>query len=293
MRATIVYMTGRRDPRLDWMLDGLEAQALPGDDLELIIVDLLGRDPSEIGLRTCAPISCVVATLPKPCIWQGSQRVTSRDWWATANARNTAIALASRDYLAFLDDRCWLGPQWLDAVRRGEANRASVIAGSYEKLEDGRVTGDHRRALHPGGLPNCGGGWLYGCTFALPLEWALEVNGLEEGVDGLSGEDYILGMMLSNAGHRVDFDPRLFVRQDRSAGTSHELARSDRGTSPLDKSHAAIERFGRRARTEFTPDLRKMSADLAAGGTFPDVDRGADHRDWYDGQRICDAQKTP
>jgi hypothetical protein len=285
MRITIAYITSRRNPRLDWMLRGLEAQACPGDEVELVIVDALGRHPSEIGLVPCAPVRGVVATEPKPCVWQGRQRITDRDWWAMANARNTAIALASADCLAFLDDRCWLGPGWLASVRRAEASRASVVVGAYEKIEIGRVTRDHRASRAPLGKVDCGGGWLYGCTFCCPLEWLLEVNGFEEGCDGLSGEDYILGLMLGNAGRRIDFDPRMLVRQERS-GVDHGCVRSDKGVAPRDKSNAALARFGGRTRTEFTPDLRALRAEIAAGGRFLDVDRDAPHLDWFDGQPI-------
>lgn len=298
VRLTLVYVTGRPDPRLDWTLDGLASQALPGDEIELVVVDALDRPPAQIGLRLCAPIARVVATAPKPCPWQGSQRVTPIDWWALSNARNTGIALCTTDYLVFLDDRCRLGPRWLEAARRGARTRASVLAGTYDKLEtDGsggtRTSVDHRLTGHPGGLVNCGGGWLYGCAMALPLEWALEVNGFEEGCDMLSGEDYTFGLMLARRGRRIDLDPDLRVHQDRTGGANHGFRRTDKGTSPADKSHAALERFGRRTRTEFTPDLREIRRRLAAGLGFPDVDRNREHRDWYDGQPIRDMRPPP
>jgi hypothetical protein len=292
MRITIAYVTSRRSPRLDWTLRGLEAQAEPGDEIELIVVDALGRPPTEIGLVPCSPVKSVIAAEPKPCAWQGRQRVTGRDWWAMANARNTAVALAGADYLVFLDDRCWLGPGWLASVRRAEASRESVVVGAYEKIEVGRVSRDHRLIREPRGRRDCGGGWLYGCTFGLPLEWLLDVNGFEEGCDGLSGEDYVLGLMLGNRGRRIDFDPRMLVRQERS-GVDHGCVRADKGTSPRDKSNAALARFGGRTRTEFTPDLRAIRAAIAAGGRFPDVDRGAPHLDWYDGQPIRDMAPRP
>lgn len=286
MKASVVFTTSRAEPRLDWVLRALEWQSREGDDLELIVVDALGRDPEEIGLVPCSAVTRVVATRPKPSPWQGPQRVTDRDWWAVANARNTAIALASRDYLAFLDDRCWPGPRWLEALRRGEAQRISVLAGAYEKSEGDRLVRDHRIGIYPNGRIGCGGGWLYGCTLALPLEWLLEVNGLEEGCDGLSGEDYVLGLMLANRGRRIDYTPDLFVRQERSIASAHHFARRDKGRAPNDKTHAALARFGKRTRTEFTPDLRALRAQLASGGTFPDVDPSANHCDWFDGQPI-------
>ena len=199
---------------------------------------------------------------PKPNMWQGPHRLTSVDWWATANARNTAIVLAKHDYIVFLDDRSRLGPKWLETVRVAERERASVVCGSYVKHENDpaniskmKRTVDHRYGLNPDGKLNCGGGWLYGCTFGLPLAWALEVNGLEEGCDGLTGEDYIFGLMLGNAGRRIDFVPSLFVEQDRTMGTEHGFAMRDKGVAPNDKSHAALARFGKARRTEHTPDL--------------------------------------
>ncbi len=286
MKITIVYMTGRKDPHLEWAVEGIEEQAKSGDEIELVIIDALHRNQYElmdyVSDITSPAIQRIVVSPPKPNIWQGKDRITKEDWWATANARNTAICLAKTDYLVFLDDRCWLGDQWLKVVREGERRRDSVIVGSYDKLEDGKVTSDHRRGLKPNGMINCGGGWLYGCTFALPLEWCLEVNGLEEGCDGLTGEDYIFGLMLGNNGRRIDFLPEMFVKQDRSMGTEHGFKMTDKGVSPKDKSHAALDRFGKARRSEFTPNLRE----IRKAGVFPNVDKEYEYRDWYDGQLI-------
>lgn len=302
MKLSVVFMTGREDPKLDWVVGDLLQQAQPDDDIELIVIDFFGRPLSKLldagtSVRALASTSLRSINIqePKPNIWQGGYRVTSEHFWATANARNTAICLAHHDYVAFLDDRCHLGPAWLDTVRKYEASRESVLIGSYEKLEDGALVGDpkiakdHRLEMQPMGMKNCHNGWLYGCTFALPLAWALECNGFEEGTDGLTGEDYLFGMMLSNNGHRLDFDPEMFVSQDRSKGnvTCKGIYKCyDKGTAPNDKSHAALERFGPLKRTEFTPDLARIRDVVQAGGHFPIPDPFLDHFDWYDNQLI-------
>jgi hypothetical protein len=286
MRLTIAFITGRPEPHLDWLLASLAPQVVAGDEISVLVIDSRGRTPRQLG--TSLPSVRVV--LPKPTPWQGAHRITSQDWWAKSSAMNTALVLCETDYIAFVDDSCRLGPKWLETVRRGEGDRKSVLAGTYDKIEHGVVTPDHRRARAPGGKSDCGGGWLYGCTFALPLEWALEANGAEEGCDGMGAEDYIFGYQLENNGHQIDFVPSLAVMQERSevsvaAGPSIALRRIDKGVAPNDKSHAALKRFRKRKRTEFTPDLRALRAARAAGKlVWPMPDPGM--RDWYDGQLV-------
>ena len=288
MKLTIGYVTGRHEPKLEWFLDDLIAQSQPDDEIEIVIVDVFHRQLCELAAARHRHLRCIV-TPPKPCVWQGTHRVTSRDWWALSNARNTAAVLASHDYIAFLDDRCHLGPQWLETVRKGYQTHESVLAGTYTKLEDGRLTIDHRKERCPHGKIDCRGGWLFGCTSALPLEWLLDVNGFEEGCDGLGMEDVIFGLNLQNAGRRIDFLPEMLVSQERSvAFNTPTYRKTDKGISPHDKSHAALYRFGERKRTEFTPDLRDLRVHMKIGGEWPTPDRAYPHRDWYDNQLLSE-----
>lgn len=298
MNLAIIFCTGRPEPRLDWVIDGLAAQATADDKIVLIVVDALARPARTIGFRDHPVIVHLIEAAPKPNPWQGAHRLTDRDWFAMSNARNTGLCLVpdSCDYVAFLDDRARLGPAWLSAARQGSQRRESVIAGAYEKRESRgaeiALVRDHRLVRNPEGLRDCGGGWLYGCTMAMPLAWALDVNGLEEGCDGLTSEDVIFGFMLHNAGHRIDFVPDLFVSQDRTGpiastkGTSY--AARDKGVSPNDKSHAALSRFGGRRRTEFTADLRDLRGRRARGEPWPLPDPNV--CDWYDGQPLREMQ---
>lgn len=291
MRLTISFITGRATPRLDWLLATLMPQLAADDEIEVLVIDMLGRSPEALGTSRHPCKNVRVRVKPaKPTAWQGAHRVTSCDWWAKSSSMNTAFVLCDTDYVAFVDDCCRLGPKWLATVRRGARRRESVLAGTYDKIERGHVVRDHRRHLAPGGKPNCGGGWLYGCTFALPLEWALEANGAEEGCDGMGTEDYIFGFMLANNGHQIDFVPDMAVSQERPESAtpgvpSIGLRRTDKGTSPHDKSHAALARFRGRKSTEFSPDLRALRAARAEGRlTWPLPD--PDLRDWYDGQLV-------
>lgn len=303
MMISIIYLTGRAEPRLDWLLEAIRDHGQPGDVFEIIAVDALDRTReltdtrvrrlvAELAGVPAGPAVTIRPTAPKPTIWQGEHRIMDRDWWAAANGRNTGIVLASHDYLAFSDDRCKPGPKWIATIREGSRTRQSVIAGAYDKLvgpPDARtISADHRRTLCPDGKANCGGGWLYGCTFCLPLEWALDVNGFEEGNDSLTGEDYLFGLMLENAGHRIDFQPELYVLQDRAVGdnSKQQYHTLDKGVPPNDKSHAALARFGSRKRTEFTPDLRQLRHRIAAGEHWPIPNPDGEYLDWYDGQDL-------
>lgn len=293
MRLTLAFLTGRAEPRLDWLLESLAPQVAADDEIDILAIDLRERRPDELGAlpRYGHWTPRVQVHPPKPNPWQGPHRLTREDWWAKSNAINTALVLCESDYVAFTDDSCHIGPRWLDAVRHGERKRVSVLAGSYDKLEPGggRST-DHRREIAPDGKANCGGGWLYGCTFAMPLEWALDVNGAEEGCDSMGTEDYTLGLMLQNAGRRVDFAPDMMVIQERSPGhdtNGKAVRRTDKGIAPNDKSHAALERFRTRRRTEFTPNLRTLRTQRARGDlSWPMPDPNM--RDWFDGQLVRD-----
>lgn len=312
MRLTVAFITGRKDPRVDWTLDALAEQRKKDDEIHVVIVDALADKRSPGLVVDAHAFKRIIHVLPKPNIWQGEHRVTKEDWWAMSNARNTAFCYCDTEWIAFLDDRCKLGPFWLESIRKmASSSNPHVLCGTYEKwsgLEEGTcdaragatklMTGTppwkllavDNRFRESGGAQNvdCGGQWLYGCTFALPLEWALDVNGFEEGCDGLSAEDYIFGMNLANAGYKLTFDPAMKVVQDRSPGHENAFRREDKGVSPRDKSHAALERFGKRSRAEFTPNLRELRAAVIARRPLPIPDPNADWRDWYDGQLVRD-----
>lgn len=279
---TVAFITARKEPKFEWFLDSIANQIGGTAVDEIIIVDAYKelRDKDFTGGN-------IRHVLPKPTVWQGKHRLTKADWWAASNARNTALCLCQTDWIAFLDDRCVIMPGWLDAISRAMRGNY-IVAGSYQKrskmvVESGFIKGfdklignDSRIEQRPSGMEKCPGQWLFGCNFALPLEAALQVNGFDETCDGSGSEDTMFGLMLSNAGYQINFDPSMRIIEDRTEGeisaghgVDSVMHRKDKGVSPNDKSHALLNMLKDKKRAIHQWDLRKIRDDVLKGGKFP------------------------
>jgi hypothetical protein len=154
---------------------------------------------------------------PKPTVWQGPHRLTQRDYFCAANARNTAFALARHGHVAFVDDLSVLLPGWLKAHVHAAAN-GYVLLGTTCKHKNLEVNGEGEILRYEDFLPGrdsrlkfllnddllrAPGGWLYGGTFSVPLEYALSVNGQDEIHDTIGGEDYDFGERLGRVGAQI------------------------------------------------------------------------------------------
>lgn len=303
MNLTIAYITSRSFPRFDWFLDSL---ARTGFDGQIIIVDFYANNRHSPGFEQ-APSSPLIVYHgpPKPTVWQGPHRLTSQDCWAASNARNTAICLCKTEHIAFLDDRCVLMPTWLESVKNAiESNR--VVAGTYEKrtgmtVENGVIKhagiiiGEDARAQYTNKYWNgqqinkCPGSWLFGCCLALPLEWALEVNGYEELCDGLGMEDIVFGAMLENCQHPIFFDMNMKMVEDRTpdycSPIMEKTSKEKHANDVNDKGHAAIKKFMGLKRSN-SPDLRAIRESVLAMNPFP-IPTEPTH-DWFDGMPLRD-----
>ncbi len=208
---------------------------------------------------------------------------------------NTAIILCETDWIAFVDDRCVLAPEWLQCVKDAMEGNYAVV-GSYEKranmkVENGVITdigedlGQDTRTQH--GKPVPTRDW-YGGSCALPLEWCLQVNGFSEDIcDSLGLEDAMFGVTLCNNGLPIKFDSRMRIIEDRTQGEIEgALKRSDKGVSPADKSHAIVTQFMRATNSMNSFDIRYIREQVMAGRGFPMPT--ASHQDWYDGQNISE-----
>lgn len=223
MTINIAYMTSRREPMAQWFFDSLHREC-QGDytGIKLIMVDFWANYPGR--RATVAPLfhHPVTHVPPKPTVWQGEFRLTSKDWFAAANARNTALCLSEDGYIVYVDDLSVLVPGWLREVRTAVANNY-VACGVYEKVvglevAEGIIQGyrefppgkDTRLSRVFGATPiPCQGQWLYGASVAIPTGALFAINGWDEACDatGLGSEDYICGMMLEKAGATMRLCP--------------------------------------------------------------------------------------
>lgn len=292
MDLTIAYVTARQKPEIHWVFDSLMRQTVKPHGIKFIIVDLLykKRDLPSLNPRFVKHVP------PKPNIWQGEHRITKQDWWAMSNARNTGICLCDTSWIAFLDDRCILAKTWLESIKSA-MRHGYAVAGSYEKVHylevaNGQVmkykaTDGKDCRVGANGPVKAPGEWWFGCTGALPLEWALEVNGYNEAMDSLSFEDVIFGKTLENRGYPIYYDKRMHIVEDRTpAELGTTPRRTDKGVSPNDKSHKALELFARLKRSPNEHDLRLVRQRVLAGGKFPSPDGRRTYRDWYDNMPV-------
>ena len=233
--VSVVYVTHRPAPQFDWFIDGL-ANQLADDDLEVILVDgLYSADrAAEVDrlVRGRFPFRHVP---PKPTPWNGPHRLTRRDYFAAASARNTGIVHATGEYIVFVDDCSVLMPGWWGEARAA-ARHGYVVAGAYDYHLQMVVADGVLRTSRPKeagrdirwergddtGLVQIGGGELFGCSFGAPRRLLVEVNGLDELCDPIGGEDYQLGLRLEWAGARIFYSRRMLTVEsdDRSHGSS-------------------------------------------------------------------------
>ncbi len=161
---------------------------------------------------------------PKPTAWQGPFRQTTRDFFCASNTRNTAMVVANAPYLVFVDDLSILMPGFFDQVRHA-AQDQYVVCGAYKKVKqlkvvDGKVESfEHYEAgvdsrwnsgSDNGVVPWRGGG-LYGCSFGVPLEAMLEIDGFDGVGNGGGYEDCDAGMRLERAGWQIFYNRNMLT----------------------------------------------------------------------------------
>lgn len=314
---TLVLSTGRLLARLDWFFDSLlrcSRRELIG---QIVIVDLFAepfddwtqpqveRRRDEVfrcADKFLASVKCELNWIPpKPNAWSGKFRFTPRNWWSKPESINSSVCMAKHDYLVFSDDRCVFQPTFFDAVHEAIEGKYAVC-GTYEKrvgmqVQDGIVTTpgetigkDSRAAVAQGRKMICPGTWMFGHAFGLPLEWMLQVNGVDELWDSVSMEDTHFGQMLDNNGFAIYHDPRMAQVQDRTPQQcDYDMKRDSKEKHPNDKNdktHKLIEMLWKNKKSANSYSLRDLRKHVLAGNPFP-LPLGP-HQDFYDGQNLKD-----
>lgn len=266
---TIAYVTGRREPRLGWFARTLVSQVdhlHPRDRGILKRVIIISPHAIDDTLRSSLSSQLgqygvdLIVSKPKPTVWQGPHRLTSKDYFAVSNARNTAICLTQTGHIAFVDDLSALDQDWL-LVATGWTRTDTVVCGRYTKANniiiDIRDSGAHmeydvasrdaRNEIAKGRVIPCQGNWMYGCTLVAPIQAFLDVNGYPEACDSMGYEDVVCGPVIQNAGYKFFYDPYLHIIEseaDHHVGVQmarEDPCRGDPNANPRDDmSHAAL-----------------------------------------------------
>jgi hypothetical protein len=301
---TLAYMTNRRDCKIQWFVDSLARQIKSDDRIKIVVISLYPITQPTI------PVEMEHIKIsyhePKPNVWQGKWRLTSCDWFAAANARNTALCLAPDGYIAFADDLSVLLPGWLDRVKAA-MNEGYVACGAYQKVKDlvvenGEVKSftdfeagrDNRKQFALSPLHPCGGEWLFGCSCAMPVEALLTIGGWTEFTDGLGSEDYLTGITLQNTGCKFFYDQKMLTYESEELHhVEPAMKRTDKGISPDDKSHRALNIV--QSGTKFFDNyveggMRTLREKILKGEPWP-TNVSPSH-DWFDGTLIKD-MKAP
>lgn len=223
---TLIYITNRKESRFwDWFLVSLIRQK-PKVPIQIVLIDYWKKEhfkPEQLtGVLKMDEFVCdfiVPDLLPSPI--QGEHRLTGIDWFSAGNARNTGFTYAKYGYVVFADDLSVLMPGWLDCVIDA-ANGNYCVLGTYEKRNDMVVEGgllvqstaltggmDHRWFQANYDITPAPGSWFFGCSFGMPLDAAINLNGFDHVCDCIGTEDTQFGMRLKRTGLPMYFDKRM------------------------------------------------------------------------------------
>jgi len=327
MSVTLVFITARLQSRFDWLFQSLARCSHREIVTQIVIVDLFAEPfddwaQPDVERRRDEVIheskqftkfhQCEINWIPpKPNAWSGKFRFTPRNWWSKPESLNSGVAMSKNDYLVFSDDRCVFAQTFLDAVKEAMENNYAVC-GTYEKrinmkLNNGEIAEhgatdeaiaksgdcigqDSRKEVAQGRKMICPGTWMFGHAFGLPLEWMLEVNGVDELWDSVSMEDTAFGQMLENNGKVIYHDPRMAQVQDRTPEfASYDMKRSSKekhSGDKNDKTHKLIEKLWNRKTSSNGYSLRELRKSVLAGNPFPLP--LSPHQDFFDGQKLSE-----
>jgi hypothetical protein len=172
---------------------------------------------------------------PLPSVYQGPFRLTPRDWFAASNTRNTGFVVAKYPYVVFIDDLTVLGPIWLAQVLHA-AHHNYTVSGMYKKVkklvvEDGMAKGyeefpegvDSRWSSGSDGGIVPWNGSIFGCSFGVPLEAALVIDGFEMACCGSGNEDSDFSIRLRRSGAKMQLNRNMLTLESEEDHHTQEF----------------------------------------------------------------------
>ncbi len=138
---------------------------------------------------------------PKPNVWRGPHRLTTKDYWGKNNALNTALCYAQQTHLCLIDDcvlvpENWLLGHYLTGLQNVAAAGGYIYYHLGAKTENGKLIegkahspGDYRREKYKDGTQPCVPGEMFGGNVSYPLAILLKMGGWDEVLEGSKGLD--------------------------------------------------------------------------------------------------------
>jgi len=284
---------------VEWFLDSLRREILDfgkGLQIRTVMVDFYADErQGQFGFDFHVP--------PKPNVWQGPHRLTTQDYFAASNARNTALCLALEGWLLVVDDLSVLMPGYFKAVREamegGYIACGAYIKGNNLKVFDGRVISYEPNPVHvdvrwpqgrDDGPVSVPGGYMYGCSSCTPVEALLQINGWDEYLDIMGLEDCTCGIMLQGAGWSLKYDRRMLAIESYELHFKGKqfirLGKHD----PIDQHVELMKEVYSGKRTKavcyYPEGLREVRRQVLDGKPFPVLTQPT--HDWRDGQPLCE-----
>lgn len=308
---SIIYPTVRKDPKLKWFVESL-LRDIDSEDLgrtQLVVVDRWAgpgtRDTWLSKQGNLKAFADVVHTPPKPNVWCGEHRLTKTDYFAASNYRNTGLLHAKGEHVVFVDDLSVVMPGWWHYVQESRKLQ-EIYLGTYSKELDMRVVKgelksyehnpigqDTRLKPHMADPFYCTGSWMYGCSLAGPIEAFLQINGFDEDCDSMGSEDYVCGMMISKAGWKFKFCPRMKTIESEELHEDKDgpVLRIIKPIADTDASHVILNmvQAGRDKGAFYSNKqmtLREAREIVLTGGPMPECN--IPQHDWRDGQPLSE-----
>lgn len=281
---TIVYITHRKNPLWKYFVDGICRQADFDQrrHMQIIFVDgqlwdmnltrsmfpegvLRLENPLIHDAERRLELELIVNNRldyhhipPLPTTMQGPFRLTPSDWFCASNSRNTGFVAAKYPYVVTIDDLTCLGPQWLNQGFHA-AQHGYTVAGMYKKVrklvvDDGVPVSfeEFKEGIDSrwdygsdNGIVDWSGS-IFGCSFGIPTEKALAIDGFEMACCGSGNEDSDFGIRLRRAGEVVKLNRNMLTLESEEGHFQEDfkpMARRDRKKVSRDNLPAAYDSY--------------------------------------------------